>query len=157
MVLRFMRNANLYALTLKNTRGVFIMVTLYVSPSCTSCRRAKAWLDEHQIPYKERNILSEKLSIEEIKNILRFTEDGTDEIISTKSKAFQKLNINIDSLSLRELYKLINENPGVLKKPLILDEKRLQVGFNEEEIRSFLPRNMRLFQLNDVYNVEEAQ
>jgi regulatory protein spx len=132
------------------------MVTLYLSPSCTSCRRAKAWFDEHQIPYKERNILSEKLSVDEIKDILRYTEDGTDEIISMKSKAFQKLNINIDSLSLRELYKLINENPGVLKKPLILDEKRLQVGFNEEEIRSFLPRNMRLFQLNDVYNLEEA-
>ncbi|WHY01376.1 transcriptional regulator SpxA [Neobacillus sp. DY30] len=133
------------------------MVTLYLSPSCTSCRRAKAWFDEHQIPYKERNILSEKLSVEEIKDILRYTEDGTDEIISTKSKAFQKLNINIESLSLRELYKLINENPGVLKKPLILDEKRLQVGFNEEEIRSFLPRDMRLFQLNDVYKLEEAQ
>lgn len=134
------------------------MVTLYISPSCTSCRRAKAWFDEHQIPYKERNILSEKLTLDEIMNILHFTEDGTDEIISTKSKAFKKLNINIDSLSLRELYKLIEENPGLLRKPLILDEKRLQVGFNEEEIRSFLPRNMRIFQLDEVYSLmEEVQ
>lgn len=134
------------------------MVTLYLSPSCTSCRRAKAWLDEHQIPYKERNILSEKLTLEEIKNILRYTEDGTDEIISTKSKAFQKLNIDIDSLSLRELYTIIKENPGLLKKPLILDEKRLQVGFNEEEIRSFLPRKMRIFQFDEVHSfIEEAQ
>jgi regulatory protein spx len=137
---------------------VLIMVTLYLSPSCTSCRRAKAWLDEHQIPYKERNILSEKLTIDEIKNILRYTEDGTDEIISTKSKAFQKLNIDIDSLSLRELYTIIKENPGLLKKPLILDEKRLQVGFNEEEIRSFLPRKMRIFQLDEGDSfIEEAQ
>jgi regulatory protein spx len=133
------------------------MITLYLSPSCTSCRRAKAWFEEHQIPYKERNILSEKLSVDEIKNILRFTEDGTDEIISTKSKTFQMLNVNIDSLSLRELYKLISENPGILRKPLILDEKRLQVGFNEEEIRSFLPRKMRVFQLDEVYNFEKAQ
>jgi regulatory protein spx len=134
------------------------MVTLYLSPSCTSCRRAKAWLDEHQILYKERNILSEKLTIDEIKNILRHTEDGTDEIISTKSKAFQKLNIDIDSLSLRELYTIIKENPGLLKKPLILDEKRLQVGFNEEEIRSFLPRKMRIFQLDEVHSfIDEAQ
>lgn len=133
------------------------MVTLFVSPSCTSCRRAKSWFQEHQIPYKERNILSEKLTIDEIKNILHYTEEGTDEIISTKSKAFQKLNINIDSLSLRELYTIINENPGILKRPLMLDEKRLQVGFNEEEIRSFLPRNMRVFQLDDVYTFEEAQ
>ena len=134
------------------------MVTLYLSPSCTSCRRAKAWFDEHHIPYKERNILSEKLTLDEIKNILHFTEDGTDEIISTKSKAYQKLNINIDSLTLRELYKVIEENPGLLRKPLILDEKRLQVGFNEEEIRSFLPRNMRIFQLDETHSfIEEAQ
>lgn len=134
------------------------MVTLYLTPSCASCRKAKAWFDEHHIPYKERNILSEKLKFDEIKNILHFTEEGTDEIISTKSKAFQKLNINFDSLSLRELYAIIEENPGLLRRPLILDEKRLQVGFNEEEIRSFLPRNLRLFQLDEVYSLlEEAQ
>ncbi|MEH7246112.1 transcriptional regulator SpxA [Neobacillus niacini] len=128
------------------------MVTLFVSPSCTSCRRAKAWFQEHQIPFKERNIHSEKLTIDEIKNILHFTEDGTDEIISTKSKAFQKLNVNVDSLSLSELYTIIKENPGILKRPLMLDEKRLQVGFNEEEIRSFLPRKMRIFQLDEVHS-----
>jgi regulatory protein spx len=134
------------------------MVTLFMSPSCASCRKAKAWFDEHHIPYKERNILSEKLKLDEIKNFLHFTEEGTDEIISTKSKAYKKLNINIDSLSLRELYKIIGENPGLLRRPLILDEKRLQVGFNEEEIRSFLPRNMRIFQLDEVYSVlDEAQ
>jgi regulatory protein spx len=123
---------------------VLFLVTLYLSPSCTSCRKAKAWFDDHHIPYKERNILSEKLTVDEIKKILHFTEEGTDEIISTKSKVFQSLELNMDSLSLRELYDFIKENPGVLKRPLIVDEKRLQVGFNEEEIRSFLPRNMRV-------------
>jgi regulatory protein spx len=125
------------------------MVTLYTSPSCTSCRKAKAWFDEHHIPYKERNIISEKLKLDEIKNILHLTEDGTDEIISTKSKAFQKLKLNLDSLSLRELFTIIEENPSLLRRPLILDDKRLQVGFNEEEIRSFLPRSMRVLQMNE--------
>lgn len=134
------------------------MITLYLSPSCTSCRRAKAWFEQNKIPYTERNILSEGLSVDEIKDILRFTEDGTDEIISTKSKTYKKLNVNIDTISLRELYTLINENPGLLRKPLILDEKRLQVGFNEEEIRSFLPRRMRVFQLDEEQSFfEEAQ
>jgi regulatory protein spx len=122
------------------------MVTLYSSPSCASCRKAKAWLKEHQIAYTERNILTEELTIDEIKHILRQTEDGTDEIISLKSKAFQKLNIDVESLSLRELYRIIKDNPKVLRRPIILDEKRLQVGFNEEEIRSFLPRKIRSFQ-----------
>ncbi|HIS29152.1 MAG TPA: transcriptional regulator Spx [Candidatus Avamphibacillus intestinigallinarum] len=123
------------------------MVTLYTSPSCTSCRKARAWLEEHDIEFTERNIFSEPLSLDEIKEILRMTEDGTDEIISTRSKVFQKLNVNIEQLPLKNLYHLIQENPGLLRRPIILDEKRLQVGYNEDEIRRFLPRTVRTFQL----------
>ncbi|MDA7026102.1 transcriptional regulator SpxA [Bacillus sp. CLL-7-23] len=125
------------------------MVTLYTSPSCTSCRKARAWLEEHDIPFTERNIFSEPLSIEEIKEILRMTEDGTDEIISTRSKVFQKLNVNLETMPLQELYQLINEHPGLLRRPILIDEKRLQVGYNEDEIRRFLPRKVRTFQLRE--------
>jgi regulatory protein spx len=121
------------------------MVNLYVSSSCTSCRKAKAWLEEHNIEYTERNIINEPLSVEEIKSILRMTENGTEEIISTKSKAYQQLDMEIDSLPLKELYQLIADNPQMLRRPIIMDEKRLQVGYNDEEIRSFLPRKLRTF------------
>ncbi|EKI8049501.1 transcriptional regulator Spx [Listeria monocytogenes] len=125
------------------------MVTLYTSPSCTSCRKARAWLEEHDIPYKERNIFSEPLSLDEIKEILRMTEDGTDEIISTRSKTFQKLNVDLDSLPLQQLFELIQKNPGLLRRPIIIDEKPLQVGYNEDEIRRFLPRRVRTYQLRE--------
>src|SRR5699024_7502866 len=111
------------------------MVTLYTSPSCTSCRKAKAWLEEHEIEFKERNIFSEPLSL--------------DEIISTRSKVFQKLDVDIDKLPLKDLFELIQKNPGLLRRPIILDEKRLQVGYNEDEIRRFLPRTVRTFQLRE--------
>lgn len=121
------------------------MINLYVTPSCTSCRKSKAWLDEHNISYTERNIITNPLTVDEIKSILRLTEEGTDEIISTKSKTFQGLNVSIDSLPLNELYQLIINNPKMLRLPIIHDEKRLQVGYHEEEIRRFLPRKLRTF------------
>ncbi|PFU41081.1 transcriptional regulator Spx [Bacillus cereus] len=119
------------------------MVILYTTASCSSCRKAKAWLEEHQIDYTEKNIVSNSLTVDELKSILRLTEDGATEIISTRSKTFQELNINIEALSLNEFYKLIIEYPQMLRRPIMLDEKRLQVGFNEEEIRKFLPRSVR--------------
>lgn len=125
------------------------MVTLFISPSCTSCRKAKAWLEEHEIAYKERNIFTEPLTIEEAKEILRMTENGTDEIISTRSKIFQKLDVDLETMPLQDLFKLISENPGLLRRPIIIDEKRLQVGYNEDEIRRFLPRKVRTFQLRE--------
>ena len=101
------------------------MVTLYTSPSCTSCRKAKAWLQENGIPFKER----------------------TEDIISKRSKAYSKLNVDLDELPMKQLYKLISKNPGLLRRPIIVDEKRLQVGYNEDEIRRFLPRQVRELEL----------
>ncbi|PRO64851.1 transcriptional regulator SpxA [Alkalicoccus urumqiensis] len=125
------------------------MVTLFTSPSCTSCRKAKAWLEEHEIPFEERNIFSEPLSIDEVKQVVRMTEDGTDEIISTRSKVYQELEVELDAMPLQELFQLISDHPGLLRRPIILDDKRIQVGYNEAEIRRFLPRKVRTFQLQE--------
>ncbi|KAF0334205.1 transcriptional regulator SpxA [Pediococcus acidilactici] len=123
------------------------MVNLYTSPSCTSCRKAKAWLEEHGIQYKERNIFSEPLSAAEIKQVLQLTENGTGEIVSRRSKVFQELDVDLDDLSLKQLIDLIEKNPGLLRRPILVDDKRLQVGYNEDEIRRFLPRKVRQLEL----------
>ena len=125
------------------------MVDLYVSPSCTSCRKARAWLEKHNIPFKERNIFSEPLTKKELLRILRMTENGTEEIISTRSKAFQQLKINLDDLSIDQLLDLVEKNPSLLRRPIIMDDRRLQVGYNEDEIRRFLPRKVRAYQLQE--------
>ncbi|HAJ69869.1 MAG: transcriptional regulator SpxA [Alkalibacterium gilvum] len=123
------------------------MVTLFTTPSCTSCRKAKAWLEEYGISYTEKNMAHNPLKINEIKAIMRLTEDGTEDIISTRSKAFKELNVDIDELSLKELFMLIQENPTLIRRPIILDEKRLQIGYNEDEIRQFVPREIREIEL----------
>ncbi len=123
------------------------MINLYVSSSCTSCRKARAWLKKHDIPFKERNIFSEPLTKEDIVNILRLTENGTEEIISTRSKAFQELHVNLDDLSIDQLLDLVEKNPSLLRRPIIMDDRRLQVGYNDDEIRRFLPRKVRHLEL----------
>lgn len=129
------------------------MVTIYIAHSCSSCRKAIAWLEENNIPYKARNIFSEPLDISEIKSILRMTEDGTDQIISTRSKAFKELNVDLEELPLKDLFALIQENPGLLRRPIMIDEKRLQVGYNEDEIRCFLPREVRALELTRAHKI----
>lgn len=131
------------------------MVTLYTSPSCTSCRKAKLWLQTHEIDFTERNIFSDPLSIAEIKGILKMTEDGTEEIISTRSKAFQRLKLDINELSLNQLYGLITRDPSILRRPILLDDKRLQVGYNEDEIRRFLPRKVRRLELAQAQKIAD--
>ncbi|MBD3948532.1 transcriptional regulator Spx [Tuanshanicoccus lijuaniae] len=123
------------------------MVTLYITPSCTSCRKARAWLEEHEIPYVERNIFTEPLSLTEIKEILRMTEEGTEDIVSTRSKAYSELNMDISEMPLNDFFEIVQQKPGLLRRPILIDEKRLQIGFNEDEIRRFLPREVRALEL----------
>lgn len=52
------------------------MVTIYTTPSSLACRKAKAWLKKNEISFNERNLYSQPLSIEEIKEILRKRKAG---------------------------------------------------------------------------------
>ena len=120
------------------------MISLYTTPSCTSCRKARAWLTENELPFKERNIFSDPLNSDELLEILSLTKNGTEDIISTRSKVYQKLAIDLDDLKLEELLALIEQYPNLLKRPIIVDGDKLQVGYNEDDIRKFVPRNIRI-------------
>lgn len=122
-------------------------VTLFTSPSCTSCRKAKQWLKQHEVDFVEQNIFVQAPSTKQLKWILRLTENGTEDIISKRSKDYHQLAVNIDDLSFNQLIELITVRPGLLRRPIIFDDKRLQVGFNEDEIRRFLPRHIRTLEL----------
>ena len=125
------------------------MIKIYTISSCTSCKKAKTWLNAHQLPYKEQNLGKEPLTKQEILDILSKTEDGIESIVSSKNRYAKALNGNIEDLSLSQVIDLIQENPRILKSPILIDDKRLQVGYKEDDIRAFLPRSIR-----DVENTE---
>lgn len=123
-------------------------VTIYTQSSCSSSRKALKWLKENTIDYTEKRITSQPLTLAEFKHILSMTEDGTDEIIATNSNDFKNLDVDIEQLSIQQLYKLIQQYPRMLRSPILLDEKRIQVGYNEMDIRRFIPRKVRAFELH---------
>ena len=119
------------------------MIKIYYSPSCSSCRKVKKWFDDQKIPYTSKDIFSGALNENEIREIITKCIDGTDEIISPRSKIVQEQNINFDEMKISELVTFIKNNPSVLRRPIIVDDRRVQVGYNEEEIRTFIPRARR--------------
>jgi regulatory protein spx len=117
--------------------------TIITGSSSLSTKKAKEWFVKNKIPYVERNVAKDPITLSELQKVLRMTVDGTDEIIAKRSKVYKELNVNLDELPLTELLELFQQNPGLLKTPIIMDEKRLQVGYNEDEIRQFIPRKTR--------------
>ncbi|MFV0479757.1 MAG: transcriptional regulator Spx [Anaerorhabdus sp.] len=119
------------------------MIVIYTSPGCSSCRKVKSWLNEKKLPYIEKNIFTTLLNEVEVKHLLQRSENGTDDIISKRSKIIRNLEIDLDQLSINELVEFVRNNPTVLKRPIILNEKVFQVGYDEEEIDAFIPAELR--------------
>ena len=119
------------------------MIQIYTTPSCASCRKAKKWFDQYKIPYSEKNIFSIKLSKEDIYKMLANSENGFEDIISTRSKVFKEKKLDPESMSVQALVEFIIDNPSVLKRPIIINESELQVGYNNEDITIFLPKELR--------------
>ena len=71
------------------------MIKIYTISSCTSCKKAKTWLNAHKLPYKEQNLGKEPLTKEEILAILSKTENGVESIVSSKNRYEFKFFFNI--------------------------------------------------------------
>lgn len=119
------------------------MIILYTSPGCASCRKAKQWLKDNHLEFVEKNIFTTLLKEDEIKYLLQRSENGTADLISTRSKAFQELGKDLDDFSMKELVDFIQKNPSVMKRPIIISEKNFVVGYDDDEITSFVPGELR--------------
>ncbi len=119
------------------------MIVLYTSPGCSSCRKVKQWMKDHNLEYTEKNIFKTILDKDEIKYLLTRSENGTDDLISKRSKVIQEGKIDLESMTLNDLVDFVQNNPSVLRRPIILSSKVLQIGYDEEEIDAFVPRELR--------------
>ena len=121
------------------------MIVVYTSPGCASCRKVKQWLKERNLPYIEKNIFTTLLNETEIRHLLMRSENGSEDIISKRSKIIQQNAIDLDDMTISELVHFIQENPSVLKRPIILNERNFQVGCRsmEGEIDAFVPQQLR--------------
>ena len=120
------------------------MIKIYTTPSCSSYRKVKKWFKEENIPFVEKNIFVSSLNEAELKDILYKSENGTEDIISNRSKIVKESGVDINSLSLSELISFIRQNPSILKRPIIVDDRKIQVGYNQEDIRVFIPHARRV-------------
>nr|MDH3084163.1 transcriptional regulator MgsR [Bacillus subtilis]WGD61925.1 transcriptional regulator MgsR [Bacillus subtilis]WGD68811.1 transcriptional regulator MgsR [Bacillus subtilis]WGD72198.1 transcriptional regulator MgsR [Bacillus subtilis]WGD75026.1 transcriptional regulator MgsR [Bacillus subtilis] len=109
-------------------------LTFYSYPSRTSCRKTKHWLKAHQIEFNERHLFRETPTREELKYILSLTTEGIDEILATRSQTFKNLNLNIEEMTVNEVLELLIEKPKLLRRPILVDNKKLVIGYNPGEL-----------------------
>lgn len=113
----------------------------YTYPSCTSCRKTKAFLQEQELQVSERHIFRDAPTVDELLQLLAISEEGVDSLLATRSQAFKQLDVDVEDLKLSELLKLMSENPKLLKRPILTDGKEVIVGYDKTSIETYARRH----------------
>lgn len=127
------------------------MVNLYFHTNDPSKRKAVKWLTEHSVDIEQRNIENQSLSEDEIMHLLTLSIDGTDELISKRSKYTKALNMDPDDMTINQLTAAIQKNPHILKNPIIFDKHKITAGFDLEKIGAFMPKKLRKLELSSLF------
>ncbi len=104
-------------------------------PKCSICQKAKKWLDENKIVYTERHIVEANPSAEELKMWYKRSGLPLKKFFNTSGRLYKemKLKDKLPEMSEEEQIKLLATNGMLVKRPLVVDEDKVLVGFKETE------------------------
>lgn len=104
-------------------------------PKCSTCQKAKKWLDENKIEYTERHIVEENPLEDELRMWYERSGLPLKKFFNTSGMLYKemKLKDKLSEMSEEEQIKLLATNGMLVKRPLVVDEDKVLVGFKETE------------------------
>lgn len=104
-------------------------------PPCTTCKKAKAWLDERGVAYEARNIKEENPTAEELKSWHEKSGLPLKKFFNTSGLAYKALGLKdrLPTMSEEEQYQLLASDGMLVKRPLVVGENFVLVGFREAQ------------------------
>ena len=104
-------------------------------PKCTTCRRAKKWLEENKIDFEDRDIKLNNPSKEELKEWLKKSNLEIKKFFNTSGLLYREKGMKdkVKVLSEDELLDILSEDGMMVKRPLIIGDNEVLVGFKEAE------------------------
>ena len=104
-------------------------------PKCSTCRKAKKWLDEHNVEYTERHIADEKPTYDELKEWHDKSELPLKKFFNTSGLLYKemKLKDRLPSMSEEEQLRLLATDGMLVKRPILVTGDKVLVGFKEAE------------------------
>lgn len=104
-------------------------------PKCSTCQKARKWLDSHEIEYTERNIVTDNPSYEELKGWYEKSGSPLKKFFNTSGVLYREMQLKdkLQSMSEEEQLKLLATNGMLVKRPLIVNGEQVLTGFKESE------------------------
>lgn len=123
-------------------------------PKCSTCQKAKKWLDERNIHYTERHIVEDNPSYDELKEWYQMSGLPLKKFFNTSGLLYKEMQLKdkLAAMSEEEQLKLLATNGMLVKRPVIVGENNVLLGFKEDEWRK-----ATRFEFRDIHADEADQ
>ncbi len=104
-------------------------------PKCTTCQKARKWLDEHSIAYTERNIKEDTPSYEELREILERSEKPAKKLFNTSGILYRQMGLKdkLSEMTEDDMLRLLSTDGMLIKRPIFTGSGIALIGFREKE------------------------
>jgi len=105
-------------------------------PPCTTCKKAKKWLEDQDLAYTERHIKEDRPSCEELKHWLELSRLPVKKFFNTSGLQYKALGLKdrLPAMSVEEQLQLLSTDGMLVKRPiLVTDDGKVLVGFREKD------------------------
>ena len=104
-------------------------------PKCTTCKKAKKFLDENNIEYVDRNIKLDKPSYDELKEYFKESNLDINKLFNTSGLVYKELSLRekLVNMSVEEKLKLLASDGMLVKRPIFVSNNKTYFGFKEIE------------------------
>ena len=103
-------------------------------PKCSTCKKAKKWLEENSIEFIDRNIVKETPTVEELTEWIQRSKLDIRKWFNTSGLKYKELNLKdkLVTMSDKEKIKWLASDGMLIKRPILVSDKGIFIGFKEE-------------------------
>ena len=112
------------------------MKTLFIEyPKCSTCQKAKKWLEQNNIEFKDRHIVESNPTKEELKKWIKQSGYDIKKFFNTSGMKYKELNLKekLPNMTDDEKIEVLSTDGMLVKRPLIITDDLILVGFREKE------------------------
>lgn len=104
-------------------------------PKCTTCKKAKKFLDEHKIVYIDRNIKIDKPTYDELKKYYMTSHLDINKLFNTSGLVYKELGLKekLPNMSVEEKLQILSSDGMLVKRPIFVSNNKTYFGFKEAE------------------------
>ena len=104
-------------------------------PKCTTCQKAKKWLQANQIPFEEQNIVEHTPTKEELRDYIAKSGKEVNKWFNTSGLKYKELHLKdrLPTMTDEEKLTLLASEGMLIKRPIFISSSRVFIGFKEEE------------------------